>query len=201
MKVEGSVKHDSIVDAAIRRFSHFGINKTTLAEIADDMGISKPSLFYYFRDKGSLMESVAHKVVKEYIDACEVVLNEGLTVEEGLMKLIEVKRDHFKKYSLLALQADTIDMSRGNKAIPEIIIQAQENNKRIIAGLLRRGREKEVIKTIDVEKTALLIVEILGAFEHCTKYKMKLVESKDLDALFDKQREVLLMILNGLKHN
>lgn len=33
---ELSVKQETIVDAALKRFSHFGIDKTTLSEIAGD---------------------------------------------------------------------------------------------------------------------------------------------------------------------
>src|SRR4051794_37889807 len=105
MKAEGSVKHDYIVDAAIKRFSHFGVNKTKLTEIADDIGISKTSLFYYFPDKSSLLEAVGRKIIYEFLDGFEAALTSANSVGEGLLKFIEVKREYFKKYLLLALQA------------------------------------------------------------------------------------------------
>ena len=68
MKVEANVKQELIVDAAIRRFSHFGIAKTTLTEVAEDMAVSKQALSYYFADKQSLVNAVIEKITIEYGD-------------------------------------------------------------------------------------------------------------------------------------
>lgn len=43
-----------ILEAARKRFAHFGISKTTMNEIAADIGMSKASLYYYFPDKEKL---------------------------------------------------------------------------------------------------------------------------------------------------
>ncbi len=44
MKPEVNDKLDAIIEAAIRRFSHFGIQKTNMTEIADDVALSKQAL-------------------------------------------------------------------------------------------------------------------------------------------------------------
>ena len=44
MKVANDIKKGQIVEAALRRFSHFGIAKTTFTEVAEDLGISKQVL-------------------------------------------------------------------------------------------------------------------------------------------------------------
>ncbi|HEU4470022.1 MAG TPA: TetR family transcriptional regulator, partial [Flavisolibacter sp.] len=61
------MKQEHIVEAAIRRFSHFGIAKTTMTEIADDLSLSKQSLFYYFPDKQSLVLAVREKLTENYL--------------------------------------------------------------------------------------------------------------------------------------
>jgi AcrR family transcriptional regulator len=43
-------KVTSIIEAARKRFSHYGLTKTTMNEIAADIGMSKASLYYYFPD-------------------------------------------------------------------------------------------------------------------------------------------------------
>jgi AcrR family transcriptional regulator len=40
-----------ILDAAHRRFSAYGFGKTTMAEIADDVGMSAANLYRYFENK------------------------------------------------------------------------------------------------------------------------------------------------------
>ena len=51
-------KQEAIIEAAIKRFAHFGVSKTTMAEIAADLSFSKASLYYYFPDKLNLFAAV-----------------------------------------------------------------------------------------------------------------------------------------------
>ena len=60
---ESDRKRGLILDGAIKRFSHFGINKTTMAEIAEDLSVTKPALYYYFPDKQSIIVAVADKII------------------------------------------------------------------------------------------------------------------------------------------
>ena len=138
MKTEVSVKHEHIIEAAIKRFSHFGVNKTTLAEIADDIGISKPALFYYFNDKNSLLEAVGQKIIDEIMKGYETSLTSARSVENGLSELIEVKRAFFKKYSLLALQAESLDINKDRTRLPEFIIEARKKTELLIANFLNK---------------------------------------------------------------
>lgn len=51
-------KQEAIIEAAIKRFAHFGVAKTTMTEIATDLSLSKASLYYYFPDKLNLYAAV-----------------------------------------------------------------------------------------------------------------------------------------------
>lgn len=44
------LKREAIIEAAIKRFAHFGVGKTTMTEIGNDLSLSKASLYYYFPD-------------------------------------------------------------------------------------------------------------------------------------------------------
>lgn len=59
-------KREAIIDAAMKRFAHFGVPKTTMNEISEDLGISKASLYYYFPDK-----------LRLYIEVINTILNEA----------------------------------------------------------------------------------------------------------------------------
>lgn len=58
-------KRESIIKAARKRFIHFGVDKTTMNEIADDLSISKASLYYYFPDKLNLYAAVLQTIILE----------------------------------------------------------------------------------------------------------------------------------------
>ncbi|MDB5246882.1 MAG: hypothetical protein JWQ40_1276 [Segetibacter sp.] len=199
MKAEGSVKQEHILEAAIRRFSHFGINKTTLTEIADDLDISKPSLFYYFNDKNSLIAAVVGKIVNEFLVGFEAALQSAGSVEEGLLSLVEVKREYFRKYSLLAMQGDSVDMSKTSAAIITVFEQARTKSVALLSGLLQKGIEEGVLKPMDTKRTSNTLLDTLSAFEYCMKVRKSIPDLQEMEEIFDKQKDVLQMFLNGLK--
>lgn len=199
MKPAVIIKHDHILEAAIKRFSHFGIKKTSLSEIADDLGISRPSLFYYFTDKNSLIQAVAQKLVTEFLQKIETAFLAARSVEEGLLKLTEVKRDYFKRYLLLAVQADAIEISNISSLLPTVIANAHQHLISLVSALLDRGMKERDIKKVDTEKTSLLIIDTLEAFEHRLKSCKSVIDSEEIDVLFARQQEVISLILNGLK--
>jgi len=45
-----------ILDAAFERFGHYGYNKTTMVEIAQDVGMSAANLYRYFENKQEITE-------------------------------------------------------------------------------------------------------------------------------------------------
>ena len=201
MKAETTVKQENIVEAAIRRFSHFGMNKTTMAEIADDLQISKPALFYYFNDKDSLLKAVGQKIITEVLESFKEVFSLARCVEEGLLNFVEVKRQFFKKYMLLAIQAESLEANKLTPEVSECVLTAHGRTEEIIADFLRVGIKREDVKPIDVVMTSHIIVETLHAFEQSIKSKSAIVKTNDMDELFDKQRALIQLLVNGIKNS
>src|SRR5262245_23794888 len=54
---------EEILDAALRVFARCGLHKTNLEEVAKEAGISKGTIYLYFKDKEELFVAAAHRVV------------------------------------------------------------------------------------------------------------------------------------------
>jgi len=61
-------KLEQILEAARKRFAHFGLGKTTMTEIASDIGMSKASLYYYFPDKEHLFAAVIGREMDAFVE-------------------------------------------------------------------------------------------------------------------------------------
>ncbi|WP_100012929.1 TetR/AcrR family transcriptional regulator [Lentibacillus sediminis] len=59
---------DKIIQTALSSFAVSGYEGTTLAHIAETVGIKKPSLYNHFSSKADLFFTVAEKVMKELMD-------------------------------------------------------------------------------------------------------------------------------------
>ncbi len=56
-----------ILDAAKKVFESSGFNGARMQHIADEAGISKASLHYYFRSKENLFERIFHETMEEFM--------------------------------------------------------------------------------------------------------------------------------------
>lgn len=86
-------KIENILEAATKRFAHFGVDKTTMNEIADDLGISKASLYYYFPDKLNLFAATLKKIIGHEQEKEIPFINES-DILKGMYKYLE-KRTEF----------------------------------------------------------------------------------------------------------
>lgn len=66
---------ETILENALILFASFGYDATGVQEICDQSGITKPTLYHYFRSKRGLMEALLKENFAPYIarlkDACE----------------------------------------------------------------------------------------------------------------------------------
>lgn len=199
MKTEGMVRQEHILEAAIRRFSHFGIQKTTLTEVADDLSMSKQSLHYYFPDKQSLIAAVEEKITTEYIEELRKETNDMQSVEAALLKMIEVRQRFFETYFMLAEQVRGNDVLAASASVADVKKKLTEREQGVLVELFQKGSASGELKPFDVEKTAGLLLDTLTAFSYCISEKKGLPEPQDFQAVFQKQKDVLHVFYNGLK--
>ncbi len=53
----------SIMEASYRLFAGYGITKTTYSMIAEEVGIAKPSIYYYFKSKRCINRMYFHRIM------------------------------------------------------------------------------------------------------------------------------------------
>lgn len=195
-------KRDAIIEGAIKRFIHYGIQKTTMNEIAEDLAVSKPSLYYYFPDKSSLVEGVIEKIFADYFEAVEKDLYTDISLNERLNILIEVRFKFFQKYYMLHLSGTTPDASLNSDELKAKFMLMKKRNIDMHVDILKRAMEKGEIADTDLEKTAELYLEsLMGITSLCIMHGNKELfpSKKDLKIMLDKQLSLSKIFVKGLK--
>jgi AcrR family transcriptional regulator len=70
------VTRERIMEAARKRFSHYGYAKTTMAELAGDSGMSAGNLYRFFPSKIDIAEAIARDDERARLAAMERIINE-----------------------------------------------------------------------------------------------------------------------------
>lgn len=82
-----------IIDTAKEVFMRFGFRKTSVEMISKKLGITKSSLYYYFRNKEEIFKEIIEQEARKMIDKIDKAL-EG--IEDPVLKM--------KKYFLIRME-------------------------------------------------------------------------------------------------
>nr|WP_068888105.1 TetR/AcrR family transcriptional regulator [Pedobacter panaciterrae] len=200
--VEIDKKRDAIIEGAIKRFIHYGINKTTMNEIADDLSVSKPSLYYYFPDKNSLVFGVIDKIFSDYFEIIEKDKLTDISIEERLTGFTEVKHRFFQKYYMLHLSGGSPDSSLNSDELRAHFMKMKLKNENFHADIFRAAMEKGELAKADPHKIAELYLDSLaGITSLCILHGNKELfpSKKEMKAMLEKQINLSNIFLKGLK--
>lgn len=197
---EADKKREQIIEGAIKRFSHFGINKTTMNDIADDLSVSKPSLYYYFPDKKSLIVGVIEKVFNDYFEMLHKNLSEEDNLETTLFNSIDVRNMFFEKYFMLKISEGVPDLLWDDD-VKESLDLLRQKEIELFTGIFENARLRGEIHENDMEHLASLYLEsLMGLTNMCimAEHKKIMPEKKMLKGVADKQKALSAIFAKGL---
>lgn len=194
-------KRQLIIDAALVRFAHYGLSKTTMTDIAKDISFSKALLYYYFPDKLSLYVSVIESLMLTISREVLKSIEKTKTSTEGILTLLQKRQGYIQKYYTL------LEFSK--QAGPDLptdlaekFSKARAFELRIIASLLARGSSHSEFIIDDVQSTTEIFVDALLGIQHNILNKDRnICPNKDqFKQIFIKERKFAEIFLTGLKH-
>ena len=199
MKSEVPVKEELIIEAALRRFAHFGFNKTTFSEIAKDMGISQQSMYYYFSDKKSLIIKVAANVMASLIAAMQERVDACNSLLDRLRGIIEAKEAFFEKYFMLATETPNEKLGDTDE-LHCFIKQMQSEQQAIFIAAFEKAISEGEIGQIDATKKAALLLNALNAMQDNYRKTHIIPDHQAIRDLFEEQKELIRIFVFGLKY-
>ncbi|GAA4512267.1 TetR/AcrR family transcriptional regulator [Sphingobacterium thermophilum] len=201
MAVNADEKRSRIIEIAKRRFAHYGMAKTTMAEIAKDLSFSKALLYYYFPDKNSLYSAVLENLIEESLETTKEAVEKTSTVLEGIHTILEVNMDFKKKY--FNLMEYTIVMRKELPAeLEAILIRSFERQQKIVEQVFRRGIERGELKKVDTTEAArIFLFGTIGMRISLLKdFKNDFIPDKsEFDAILSMQKKLADIFVAGLK--
>lgn len=117
-----------IILSAEKLFYQKGKAGTSMQDIADDAGINRTLLNYYFRSKDQLFETVFRKAMGSFMPGIASLLHSGISFEEYIPAMVET----------------IIDTMIKNPQIPIFVMQELSSNP---------GRMPQVMKEMGIDPT------------------------------------------------
>jgi TetR/AcrR family transcriptional regulator len=191
-----AINEDIILAAALEVFSVFGYRGSTVDQVADRAGMSKPNLLYYFRRKDDIYRAVLEKTLAEWLEPLKGLDPEGEPLAE-IARYIRAKmamsRDNPKASRLFANE-----MLHGAPAIGDFLSGPMkllvDETARTIKGWIARGQ----IAAIDPYH---LIFTIWAMTQHYADFDIQIraVLGADSDHFADAETTIIRLIQDGLR--
>ena len=199
---EKNEKVQSIIEASQKRFGLFGIEKTSMREIADDLKLSKASLYYYFPDKESLYKAVVEKEQTEFLAKISERIFNFHEPDQLLLEYANARLSYFRtllNLSRLRLEAYS-DLKPGFR---ETIQLFKEKEKDIIKKIFEKGISIGLFFINDTDQTATLYLDLLKGLRTTliNEKKTLFIEQEEYDLLLEKTVAFTKLFIKGLKYN
>lgn len=150
MTARGDARREQIFTVGARLFAQKGYERTSLKEVADLLGLTKPALYYYYASKEELLFEILSFVMERLLnDIREIAGGDGLPADRlaaFIRRYIGFFVAHPNEHALLSVQVDALC-----PALRDRILENQREYLRhvrvIVGGLLTRGSAAEIDET------------------------------------------------------
>ena len=200
----GSEKNDKvqmIIEASQKRFGLYGIEKTSMREIANDLKLSKASLYYYFPDKESLYKAVVEKELKEFIAKISERILSIQEPEQLLREYAKTRLSYFR--TLLNLSRLRLEAYSGLKpGFRDTIQMFKEKEKEIIKRIFEKGIGTGIFFIDDSDQTASIFLDLLKGLRITlvNEKKTLFIEQEEYDLILEKTIVFTNVFIKGLKY-
>ena len=154
----------NIVEAAFKLFAEHGIEKTSLSMIANEVGISKPAIYYHFSSKEALIDFLFEEIFSDFYfsyyfspDKYTVHNFEELLIKDGLSMLAEHDED---QHVLRVLNEFVLTVGR-NQKYQQRLMDMQADFLNGFSSLLMKGVELGVVSAEQTAAKAHMLAMVL----------------------------------------
>jgi AcrR family transcriptional regulator len=181
----------AILEAARKLFQRYGYRKTTMDEVARDAGITKPTVYSYFKGKKDILISLVEWEGSRVLETGLSSTEEGAGAIEQLVAMFVATDNFLRQDSFLR----GIVSRDPDILTPEVIRVAFDFEGKIIdavARILQRGMDEGVIRITDPRLMAYAIVRLHEAFTFSAFFELEGYDGERINAFFVETMEHIL---------
>lgn len=109
-----------ILEAAEGQFRHYGYSKTTVADVAKELGMSPANIYRFFGSKSELLEGV-----------CARLLHQSLSIAQSIAALPVSAEERLRRYSMTLFEF-TVATMLDERKVHDMVVAAIEQSWGVI---------------------------------------------------------------------
>jgi AcrR family transcriptional regulator len=158
-------KRARILESAVRSFAAKGFYGTSMDDIAEELLLTRGSLYYYFKDKEEILALCHETALEAMLEVTGRVIASRLPPDEALRRIVvehvRVMVDKFHG-TALALQFDALEPKRRGS-----VVAARDAYERSVRDVIADGIARKVFRPVDPK---LATFAVLGSINWLARW-------------------------------
>jgi AcrR family transcriptional regulator len=180
-------KRENIISAAGRVFGQQGFKEARMERVAEEAGMGKSSLYYYFLSKEELFEAVVEREA-EYLKSEIIKATRDITDPYKRMKIYVIARMKAFNKSINLYTAVKTNYLDHLPFIDKVRAKYDKEEMKMVESILKDGVRNNRFKLVNTELATIAIVTAIKGLEYN-------IIIRDGSAKLEQQVEQLLMFL------
>src|SRR5579862_8416464 len=141
MAKHGPETRQQILRAALKRFANAGYAATSVQQIVGDAKVSKPALYYHFRDKAGLFQALVNQALDQRFEAIQQAAARAQNIRGQLVEILAALFDYFHKNRELTRLAFSAAFAAPGEVPHQVCyLDRRLRNLEFIHSLMKRAR-------------------------------------------------------------
>ncbi|MVZ63422.1 TetR/AcrR family transcriptional regulator [Sphingobacterium humi] len=189
-----------IEQAAMECFERYGLDKTTLDDIAKAVGLNKTSLYYYYKKKEDIFIEVALREGEKYIKTLQDATAQQSEIEDCVAFYLESRFNYYTQ----VLNMNRVSVDTLHKLLPrffELYDALMHREKEFLTALLEKAVKDKKIRMKDPKEVASVLINFTDALKHNVEQQAILKRETNIDYTQSLKdiKTLVTLIFEGIK--
>jgi AcrR family transcriptional regulator len=150
-----------ILEAAERIFSRKGFDKARMDDIVREAGLSKGSLYWYFKSKDELIRALLDRVFISEMREAESIAEQPGSAEDKLKAFIAIAVREYKHFEkILPLSYEFIALAARSKAVRKVIVGYFRHYLDMLTEIIQQGSAEGEFRPVDAALAARSLISM-----------------------------------------
>ena len=149
-------RKSQIIAAAARVFSRLGIHEARMDDIAQEIDMSKGTIYWYFKSKDEIITTILSQLFEKELDVIQNLQSAEGTAAERMMAFTRLAVADFKRMALLRpIVYEFYAIAFRQKAVRDALRNYLRRYMQIVTPFIQQGIERGEFRATDPTEAAL----------------------------------------------
>lgn len=149
-------RESQILNAAEQVFTEKGFASARMEDIAENTGLSKGTLYLYFKSKDGLIAAVLDRLFKAIMDQFTPSKSEDLTASEAIWQFTESAiRDYQRMQRVVPIAYEFLAMAARRKVVQTAFRRYFNAYMNALVPVIQRGIDRGELRPVDANEVAI----------------------------------------------